>query len=637
MIKKYGFRLWVMMSALLIGLSFTVSTSIASTTKDAMLAATPEWTSLASLPRTISDGATFILNDKLYYAGGRDTTPTAEIYALNLKSLNDGWQTSEALNPARFGSGVTIVNGRAFVVGGIGGIYLANVDSFDGLAIRSERALQKGLWSPAVVSTKNRIYVAGGEMANGSSTNEVWSAGVNSDGKLSDWRVETALPRGLITRMATSEKCVYVIGGKSGNSWYQEIYSAIWAQNDPSIIIGWQNTGSLPIHLALHAVAIDQNTLYVLGGETTGGALNDKVFAYTINPQMCALTRNTALEMTLPGGGNRRLAAATRFGELYVLGGQTEDGYTNQVWKAELPTEPLLTLTKSAHIDGEFDYGTLITYTLNYVANPWYPDAHHNVVITDTIPDKTTVITTTLPSGVLYDTERLTWTIGTLPAHDSGVVSFTAQVDKRALDWEVSSAVTITGDITYPEGTLSLLLGPNVQYTLVYTPTGQDQTTEGLLITATLPTQLFPTTVSGTSNVLMAYQPARSEILLRIPGPITQTGYVTISHCISETFIPKDLSPIHAVLYDVLGQTRWAEAAFEQGEYSVPVTCSPPGTWGFAHPTTVPPLDPVPPDYIIRNRAWICSAEMADCQPSNETVTRYWPAKIFLPLVVRQY
>jgi len=179
------------------------------------------------------------------------------------------------------------------------------------------------------------------------------------------------------------------------------------------------------------------------------------------------------------------------------------------------------------------------------------------------------------------------------------------------------------------------MLGPEVISTLAYAPTGTVRTTEGIILASTVPTQIFPVTVTGTAGALLeyAYHPRPPQVLVRVPGPITQPGYITITYCISETFTPKAMSPLWIELSDVMRQTQTVELAFTQEGYTVPVTCSPPSTMLLnPHPKSI---SSIAPDIIIRNQAWICSDELSGCQASNETVTRYWPYQIYLPLTLR--
>jgi uncharacterized repeat protein (TIGR01451 family) len=638
---KLAIGLWIGM--LIMGLSLVAgSAHKANGAENTLFAAPPELvtTTLPLLPQPVGDGVAFVLTDTLYYAGGWAGTASDRFdttNALSVNPLGNAWGPSaNTLAPARFGATSVVVNDRGYVIGGYDGTITNRVESFDGLSWRVENASGlSALNFPAAaavqVGSQTRIYIAGGLPG---PTDGIWSTQVLTDGTLSNWRSETTrLPRGLATQTAALGNCLYIIGGRdSSGNWHAEIYGE--KLNVDGTIPSWGNPiAYLPVPLALHAVAIDQNTLYVLGGETTNGNLNDQVFAYTIDPQTCALTRNTVLEMTLPGGGNRRLAATTRFGELYVLGGQTAAGYTNQVWKAELPIpDPVLTLYKSAEWEEDFDYGTLITYTLRY-ANPWtYPGGQTGVIITDTIPLSTTFITASEGAMYITSTNTLSWTLVTLPKDAGDVVTFTVRVDEQPTpQWELASA----RDARWSEdGTW--LISSEIAYTVIYTP--QMPGTSDISVTGTLPPQLYPRNRTSITSSMPGAEFAVNgqNVIWRVPGAITETGYLTVTTCVVQGFSTQMPLTYTISLQDTVSQTQrvYTQAIAPEVDGWVKPSCTT-DTLQLGYPITVSPLEDTRP--IILNQAWICSEEIAGCQPSNETITRYWPVKVFLPLVVRQY
>lgn len=634
MSKKFWLSSGLLMGVLLLGLSFLggVDHSYA---QSAMLA--PAWTPVPTLEAQLADGVAFVLDNTLYYAGGwagNSASPSNQVYTLDLETPDAQWIAASfpASFPARFGAAVAVTEDRAYIVGGWNGTSaLSRVDHVDSTGWYETGTLPTPLNFPAAAIAQNRIYVTGGLPGY---EPRVWSAPVPPVNGFT-WREETngRLNPGLITRMVASEECLYIVGGRDSNfNLYRTIYKANFGAD--GVITNWQSLGNLlPDPLIWHAVAIDQNTLYVLGGETTNGNLNDQVFAYTIDSQTCVLTRNTALEMMLPGGGNQRLAAATRFGELYVLGGQTAAGYTNQVWKAELPIpDPVLTLYKSAEWEGDFDYGTLITYTLRYT-NPWtYPGGQTDVIITDTIPLSTTFIAASEGAMYITSTNTLSWTLGALPKDAGGVVTFTVHVDEQHIpQWELTSA----RDARWSEdGTW--LISSEIAYTVIYTP--QTPVASDISVTGTLPPQLYPRNRTSMTSSMPGTEFAVNgqNVIWRVPGAITETGYLTVTTCVVQGFSTQMPLMYTISLQDTVSQTQrvYTQAIAPEVDGWVKPSCTT-DTLQLGYPLTVSPLEDTRP--IIRNQAWICSEEIAGCQPSNETITRYWPIKVFLPLVVRQY
>lgn len=586
------------------------------------------------------DSMAFILNNTLYYAGGwtgDPTKPLADVKALNLATKT--WESLSSLTPGRFGSAVATHNGYAYLLGGYSSGYLKTISKFDGSD-----------WSPAadlpggaraffaattlMVDNKAYLYIAGGLPG---PTNQVWRSPIEN-GVLVGWLQQPVLPNELLgLGLAPYQNCLFAVGGKDASGQPRaEIYATqvgADGQVEAWLPAGYINR-SQSTPLAFAGVVAHHNKLYILGGETSGNGYSNKGFSVTLNAN-CTLG-NDWQTFDMPGQtGLRRMAVATRwgeiYGELYIIGGQTATGYSSAAWQTTLPTpDPKLTLRKTAQVAGDFEhgYGELITYTLTY-HNPWVnPNGHTGIFITDTVPVSTTFVAAS--SGITPTNGVLRWEIGDLLPGESGVVTFTVQVDDLPnLSWALSGEITITGQIT---GSLdaSIMLGPGVESVVVY----DGQTVEGAIIAVTLPPQIFPITITGTASPLLeyAYQEAQSRVLVRVPGPIVQPGHITITYCISETFIPKAMPPLQVTLFDVMHQTTTTEIAFAQEGYMVPVTCSPPGTaLPKPHPQDVSPLTH---RVVIRNTAWICSDQLEHCQVSNETDTRYRPYKIYLPLTM---
>ena len=292
----------------------------------------PYWKQLPSLPQAASDGMAFVLGETLYHAGGWRGIATERIDAVYAFQDGSGWRSMTTTLPtARFGSAAAVVGERAYIIGGYDGNLLKRVDSFNGVNWRSEHSMKQTLNYPTAAARGNYLYVTGGLPG---PTSEVWSA-VAGD-LLGDWNSQHQLNEGLITRMAASERCLYVVGGRDGNfAIHNEIYRA--AFDEAGNIIKWSQDKKLPLPLVWHAVAIDQNRLYVAGGETSGGALNDQLYWIDISPVSCEL-QGSWQSLRMPGGGVRRMAWAVASDGLYLVGGQTNAGYTDQVWKLVFPT-----------------------------------------------------------------------------------------------------------------------------------------------------------------------------------------------------------------------------------------------------------------------------------------------------------
>lgn len=602
-----------------------------------------EWNELPPLPQAAGDGAAFILGDTLYYAGGwagNYREPLDGVYNLGITSTTTSWGQLQSLDLARFGANVVTYNNRAYLIGGFdGNDYLDRVDYFDGTSwfTQTNSSLLQKLDFAAVTIINDRLYVAGGLPGY---KKEIWSASINSDGTLGGtsevWEDSGTLPLGLVTRMAASENCLYVVGGRDGAL---NLHNEIWyAQFDGNKIIEWEKESgaSLPVGLVWHNVAIDQGKLYVIGGETTGGSLSDNVYVFSIDSATCALQHLSDEDFKLPGGDApralRRHAAVARYGELYVLGGQSGTSsadYTGAVWQFSLPG-PELTLSKSGTGFQERGYGELITYTLNY-ANLWtHPDGQHEVLITDTLPAWTSLVST---SGD-YTDGLLSWNLGTLAPGASDAVSFTVQVDEPQLDWEMDGDLANSVIPRPGTGSMTILLEEAIIYKLQYTATA-DVAYEGVLITTTLPGELFPTSASHSDTI--EYAVSGQDVIWRVLGPLTGTNQLTVTACVSQAFYANDLLTYTSTLQDVLLDTETlvdGESLSSESEEQIMPNCYLMTPY-LPHPAPGT-LSPLYPDVVVRNQAWISSAEITRSIGSNIVTTRsYYPFSVYIPIVLR--
>jgi uncharacterized repeat protein (TIGR01451 family) len=604
----------------------------------------PDWELLPDMPQAAGDGAAFVLSDTLYYAGGWDgqdsSKPWDAIHALELESPEPKWTASAYPEsfPPRFGAAVAMDGERAYIVGGWDGeSALKRVDYVDATGwYQAGQELPQGLNFPAAAIVHNRIYVTGGLPGY---VRDVWSAEIQDDGSLGIWRSDDAdLEVGLITRMAASGSCLYVVGGRDGNfDRHREIYKAMFDEASDWKISSWErlvdDSGGnlLPSGLVWHNVAVDQNILYVLGGETDNG-VNDNVLAYTIGED-CTLTQNDGFGTDLrQGEGRERIAVASRFGEIYVLGGDTGNEFTKAAAKL-VPPDPELVLHKSAQVQGDVDYGKLITYTLDYT-NPWiHPDGQTGVVITDTVPDETTFVSASAGGEHITSTDTVRWDLGALAPNATGEVEYTVRIESPDLAWELD----ISRSEVFSLEKETWFVDSEFTYVLAYTPTATAPS-EGVLVTGTLPSQLYPknrrsiqSSVAGSAVGLDGQQ-----VLWRIPGSIAQPGYLTVTTCVTEAFSAQELLTYYVTLQDILSQTHktHSQAVAPGVDGNIRPSCTD-DTLQLGYDKELPVLLP---NIYIQNQAWICSNELSGCQSSNEVIVRRLPPmrfKIRLPLLLK--
>jgi uncharacterized repeat protein (TIGR01451 family) len=125
---------------------------------------------------------------------------------------------------------------------------------------------------------------------------------------------------------------------------------------------------------------------------------------------------------------------------------------TLEDWANVTINSPLMTISKTTGVT-EANPGDEITYTISY-ENTGTGDAH-DVVIVDTIPDYTTLVSATLTPDSNED-GVLTWNLGTVSGETSGSISITVKVDVDTPDTTVlNNTVTLDyedpNDNSYPQ------------------------------------------------------------------------------------------------------------------------------------------------------------------------------------------
>jgi hypothetical protein len=198
-------------------------------------------------------------NNRIYVVGGQANqfgpplpmTRTTEFATIQANGSLSNWQTSSALNIGRTMPGVTAYNGCLYAVGG----HDANIlplKSVEYSAIAADGTL--GSWTftsatqtahPYSVSAayNGYLYIFSGAVAS-YQTATVERAPINADGTLGAWVYDTSLPvaRGDMG-IIQADNTIYLLGG---NNTGGNLTSVIWSEIQPDHTLGpWQTTSSL--------------------------------------------------------------------------------------------------------------------------------------------------------------------------------------------------------------------------------------------------------------------------------------------------------------------------------------------------------------------------------------------------------
>lgn len=603
-----------------------------------LVSATSGWQILGTLPESLGDGVAFILGDTLYHAGGRfgnSDQHTAAIYSQLLSSSSTStvpWSQTHTLpGVSRFGAAVAVYEEYAYVLGGYNKSVLDRVDIFDGTDNWKMASLLEPLNFPAATVSNGYLYVAGGLPG---PSKKVWRTRIDaSNGNLLGWEPDAELDLGLMTSLATHGTCLYAIGGwDNAGTPHSEIYAAVVDQNDGHLS-PWEYVADLPLPLALHDVTVQRGQLYIVGGQTTNDVFSNLAHRIKLpSAAPCDIDDTMWESFTLPSSMSlSRMAIASRWGELYMIGGQLANGsFSDQVWYLPLDVPPAtLELAKVNTPSGPVGYGETIDYTLNY-ANPWEsPDPQTNVRIVDTLPEGTEFVAAS--DGISPDAaNRLVWELGALDSGTGGSVTFTVQTIPPTYTW----SLTTTQQSNYVVG--SMQAGVIVSHTIAYTLAAGD-TRPGLLVTHTLPTGLVPLRITADAQYFQSAVHGQ-DVVWRILDTITagdSPGRLTVTACISGSLQSGQPLTRVTTLNDSLTTTvvTLAQPISSGSNITLGHSCPPPQSMAIKYNGDLAPLYP---DVSVSNQAVIYSDQVPGGQAS-ETVLNIWPGpwKIYLPVIKR--
>jgi len=248
-----------------------------------------------------------------------------------------GWQQTSALLTPRTGAGVIEVNGVIYAIGGVDGREFLSTSEFS--AIQQDGSLapwrDSGRLNEArgffgVAAYNGFIYAVGG--GNGPSGHHllrsVERAAIRRDGSLGTWQREAqslTFPRRCAKVVALGND-LYAIGG-FGGTLFDSVERA--HVNADGSLGPWKLlTDKLTMPRYIHAEAIVNGRLYVLGGHAEQGGMGEAGVEY-------ADVRNGALghwQASVPmQEGRYGLAAVSHAGYLYAMGGMNGASFSDGI------------------------------------------------------------------------------------------------------------------------------------------------------------------------------------------------------------------------------------------------------------------------------------------------------------------
>jgi N-acetylneuraminic acid mutarotase len=236
--------------------------------------ATDTWSQKTSMPTSREGFGVAVYQNKIYCIGGRsllktgsNTTNGNEVY----DTETDSWQTKTPMPTARSSIQANVVDGKFYLIGGWNASSIlhasAKVEIYDPVTdtwtTGSPMPTAVGGYASAVVDGK--IYVISGSVGESAMTNltQIY------DPKTDKWSFGAPIPMSVSAAAAgattgtNAAKAIYVIGGANATMPLNgQITNQVYFPETNS----WSMAASMPIDRAGSAVAVFNDTLYVMGG-----------------------------------------------------------------------------------------------------------------------------------------------------------------------------------------------------------------------------------------------------------------------------------------------------------------------------------------------------------------------------------
>ncbi|HKU56587.1 MAG TPA: hypothetical protein VJP41_06165 [Gaiellaceae bacterium] len=226
-----------------------------------------------ALLKATHDAAGAALGSRLLVIGGGTTAPSGST------QIQSGGRTAEsgALGGARADAAAVTIGHTAYVVGGYDGSAMDAevVATTDGRRYRPVAALRVPVRYPALAVLGSRIYVFGGQTANGKPSGAVQVV----DPSKRTAHVIGRLPVPVSAAAAgVLDGTIYLAGGRAARGPTKAIYAFVPQRNS------FLRAGSLRVATANAGSTVSDGRLWIVGGESNGGRPSSAVQMVVPNP-----------------------------------------------------------------------------------------------------------------------------------------------------------------------------------------------------------------------------------------------------------------------------------------------------------------------------------------------------------------
>ena len=306
-----------------------------------------DWASLTPLPVGLAEHTAVAANGYLIVVGGRDSDGKVQAAAYRAPINSDGslgsWTEIPSL-PQPLDSHAAVMAGSClFVIGGWDGdervslVYRTFIGPGNPIPAWEElvdRRLPEERLDHSAVASHGQVFVIGGIGSGGYDESTVFQATVGADCTLGIWEPAQSLPNGVFDHAATTiQGNLYVTGGRNINLFkYDTVYNTGVIPN--GTLGAWSELADSPLQapLSAHAVALSQDHLFVIGGQSAVGVLSATHSTRVLDGGALADWRETT-PLPLPLHEHASAAANDR---LLVLGGHDGNMERDDLYAADI-------------------------------------------------------------------------------------------------------------------------------------------------------------------------------------------------------------------------------------------------------------------------------------------------------------
>ncbi len=288
------------------------------------------WTTKAQMPEPRSGSGISVLNGKIYVVGGQDSNggPTLTLYEYD--PATNTWATKAPMPDSYYTTAATAVNNRIYAIGGLRwGAWFSNQTreyNFVTDSWTAKAPMPTGR-DTEVVTVNGKIYAIGGWAGWGPGGGEWRSEVEEYDPGTDTWTAKAPMPTARAKHsLAVVNGKIYAIGG-----WTSISYGPNIVEEYDSATNSWTTKAPMPTGRAELATVVVNNKIYAIGG---GGVYSELATVEVYDPA----TDTWVAETSIPTA-RWELAAAVVKNKIYAMGGQ--NGYYNRLSTNEEGTGPV--------------------------------------------------------------------------------------------------------------------------------------------------------------------------------------------------------------------------------------------------------------------------------------------------------